>query len=271
MSTIINISNKIKLQTAPSNDSDYLAFVTAASITDSTQKSAIANLITDLKTAGVWTKMKAIYPIVGGTAHSHKFNLKDPRDLNAAFRLQFTSGWTHSANGATSNGISAYADTNLNLLSNYGTLFDNHFSIYYRTSNVRNEKIGASGSSILNGMSAHISYGNLNTYNDNMGRTSVSNSSYGTAAAYHLSSILSTSQKLYRNAVLKINGNTVISSTYPSANFYLGAYNNNNVAPNFFSNREMALSTIGDGLTDTESSDLYTAVQAFQTTLGRQV
>jgi len=271
MSTIINISNKIKLETSPSNDLDYLAFVAAAYITDSTQKSAIANLVTDLKTAGVWTKMKAIYPIVGGTAHSHKFNLKDPRDLNAAFRLQFTSGWTHSANGATPNGVSAYADTNLNLLSNYGTLFDNHFSIYYRTSNVRGEKIGASGSDYKAGMSASISYSNLNTYNDNMGRTAVSNSSYGTSDAYHLSSILSTSQKLYRNAVLKINGNTISSLTYPSANFFLGAYNDNNVTPFFFSDREISIATIGDGLTDTESSDLYDAVQAFQTTLSRQV
>ena len=31
--------------------------------------------------------MKAIYPFVGGTATTHKFNLKDPADINAAFRL----------------------------------------------------------------------------------------------------------------------------------------------------------------------------------------
>jgi hypothetical protein len=37
------------------------------------------------------------------------------------------------------------------------------------------------------------------------------------------------------------------------------------------SNRECAFSSIGDGLTDTQASNFYTAVQAFQTTLSRQV
>jgi len=105
-----------------------------------------------------------------------------------------------------------------------------------------------------------------------MGRTAVSNAIYGTSDAYHLSSVLSTSsQKLYRNGVLKISGSAVSSLTYPSANFFLGAYNDNNNRANFFSNRELSIATIGDGLTNTETSDLYTAVQAFQTTLSREV
>ena len=54
--------------------------------------------------------MKALYPFVGGTATSHKFNLKDPRDLDAAFRLQFNGGWTHNSNGVTPNGTNGYAD-----------------------------------------------------------------------------------------------------------------------------------------------------------------
>lgn len=78
-------------------DADALAFITAANITDTTQKSAVTQLVTDLKSANIWTKMKAIYPFVGGTASSHRFNLKDPRDLDVAFRLVFNGGWTHSS------------------------------------------------------------------------------------------------------------------------------------------------------------------------------
>jgi hypothetical protein len=37
---------------------------------------------------GIWRKTHAIYPLLGGTASAHKFNLKDPRDLNAAYRLK---------------------------------------------------------------------------------------------------------------------------------------------------------------------------------------
>jgi hypothetical protein len=92
-------------------DADALSFITAASITDNTQKTAINTLVTDLKTYNIWTKMKALYPFVGGSAFSHKFNLKDPRDDNGAFRLLFVNGWTHSSTGALPNGTDAYADT----------------------------------------------------------------------------------------------------------------------------------------------------------------
>jgi len=42
-------------------------------------------------------------------------------------------------------------------------------------------------------------------------------------------------------------------------------------ANNIFSDREYNFASIGDGLTDTEASDFYDAVQAFQTTLSRNV
>ena len=99
-------------------DADAQAFITAAAITDATQKSAIDTLVTGLKTDGIWTKMKAIYPFVGGTATTHKYNLKDPRDLDAAFRLVFNGGWTHSSTGALPNGTNGYANTNLNQSAN---------------------------------------------------------------------------------------------------------------------------------------------------------
>jgi hypothetical protein len=38
-----------------------------------------------------------------------------------------------------------------------------------------------------------------------------------------------------------------------------------------FSNRQYAFASIGDGLTDTQASNLYTAVQAFQVSLSRNV
>jgi hypothetical protein len=48
----------------------------------------------------------------------------------------------------------------------------------------------------------------------------------------------------------------------------MARYANN---PQFYSTKECAFASIGDGLTDTEAGNLYTAVQAYQTTLGRQV
>lgn len=63
-----------------------------------------------MKANGWWNLCDIIYPIVGGTQTAHKWNLKDPQDLNASFRLAFTGGWTHNANGMDGNG-SGWADT----------------------------------------------------------------------------------------------------------------------------------------------------------------
>ena len=112
-------------------DADAQAFITAAVITDVTQQNAINTLVVDLKGYSIWTKMKAIYPIVGGTASQHKFNLKDPRDLDAAFRLTYAVGWTHSATGMTPNGAT-YADTKL-IPNTTLSLNSTHISGYLRT------------------------------------------------------------------------------------------------------------------------------------------
>ena len=66
-------------------DTDALAFLSAAAITDATITSAICGLVTSMKNDGTWAKCNAIYPFVGGTAITHKFNLKNPLDTNAAF------------------------------------------------------------------------------------------------------------------------------------------------------------------------------------------
>jgi len=95
----------------PTYDAASTAFFTSSGITNVTQKIAINDLVVGLKADGLWTNMKAIYPFVGGTASTHKWNLKDPRDLDAAYRLSFSGGWTHNANGITGNGVNAYAET----------------------------------------------------------------------------------------------------------------------------------------------------------------
>ena len=115
----------ISLMPKSSFDVDAQAFITAAAITDSTQQNAINTLVLALKGYSIWTKMKAIYPIVGGTASQHKYNLKDPRDLDVAFRLAFATGWTHSVNGIKGNGTTAFADSFFNL-STQTTATKNH-------------------------------------------------------------------------------------------------------------------------------------------------
>jgi hypothetical protein len=246
-------------------DPDAQAFITAAAITDNTQQNAINNLVLDLKGFSIWSKMKAIYPIVGGTASQHKWNLKDPQDTNGAFRLTFASGWTHSANGMTPNGTSAFANTQLNT-STQLTLNSHSFGVYSRTNNTTTNFVyGVTDAT--NFLTNNLGGGNF------VSGTSASNLfTYTANPSTSLLMASRTSNTVFRGfrAGVFLNENTNSISLLPNFTFYLGARNTSNTAQ-FFSVHQLAFAFLGDGLTDTESANLYTAVQAYQTTLGRQV
>ncbi len=246
-------------------DPDAQAFITAAGITNPTQQAAINTLVVDLKGYNVWTKMKALYPFVGGTASQHKFNLKDPRDLDAAFRLVFNGGVTHNSNGVTFNGTNGYADTKL---SPNSTLLQNNNSIsVYSRANVSDGKYFGVGSpnwfifgkSFIGGSA--IEYW-ANSSNYIYGSSTFTSLITGTRRS-------STDVELYKAGV-SIKTGSLTSQTLPVNNFWLGGINDGNslIAP---MDLQCAFFSLGDGLTDTEAANFYTAVQAFQTTLGRQV
>jgi hypothetical protein len=74
--------------------------------------------------------------------------------------------------------------------------------------------------------------------------------------------------KLFRNGSAIING-TATSSATSTRSQWIGAFNF--VGAPYYSNRECAFASIGDGLSNAEASSLNTAVTAFQTTLARNV
>jgi hypothetical protein len=245
-------------------DPDAQAFITAASITDPTQQSAINQLVVDLKGYSIWSKMSAIYPFCGGSASSHKFNLKDPRDLDAAFRLVFSGGVTHSSTGATFNGTNGFADTKL---ASNGVLAQNstHFSAYSRTNNqsggyiVANGNAGASGECKINARwFDNNCYSGVNTF----GQVPTANSD---SRGYFIVNRISATQH-----------SVVIRGTKTDFNTNSSGLNTNtfricSAISTAYDNKEVAFASIGDGLSNTELSNLNTAVQAFQTTLGRSI
>lgn len=253
-------------------DADAQAFITAAAITNTTQQNAINTLVLALKGYSIWSKMKAIYPIVGGTASSHKFNLKDPRDLDAAFRLTFSSGWTHASTGMTPNGTSAYADTFLNTATVIANANDGHLSYYSRTNNSGINQIEIGNRDIPSSFDLVIKFGTSNLAGAciNMSDTNVFTNTTSSSGFYHGNqNNIANVRKMFKNGTT-LGTQTVAQNAQPSLNVFIGARNFAD-GPSFYSNRETAFSSIGNGLTDTEAANFYTAVQAFQTTLGRQV
>jgi hypothetical protein len=74
----------------------------------------------------------------------------------------------------------------------------------------------------------------------------------------------------YKNSSQVMN-TTSTTTNATNTNFYLGALNNGGSAAFGFSDKEFAFAYIGDGLSGTDMTNYYTAVQAFQTNLSRQV
>jgi hypothetical protein len=253
-------------------DSDVLAFfnrVTAAGGTLSgTEQIAIANLVADLKGIGAWTFLKAIYPMVGSSAAACAQNLKD-----ASFTGTFSSGWTFASTGATPNGTSAFMNTGLNTSTNL-TKTAAHLSLYVRN----NSNAGIPydlGNSSDSGMTANPTY-LLTRYTNNISYFGIADPNYATTFAsldsrgfWNIATNGSSTQTVYRNGTLWTTG-IGTSGNLANNNLYLGAANGNG-NPVFFSNKEYAFCTIGDGLTSTQAANLYTSVQTFQTTLSRQV
>jgi len=239
----------------PTIDEDAQAFIEAAGIVDPTEVSAITTLVVDLKTYNIWNKMKAIYPMVGGTATSQKYNLKNPN----TFTGTFVGGWIHSTTGALPNGVNAYLDSNLNV----GTQLTNnnlHISFYSRTNNTSlgyEMGIGDSKLSLIARYTNGLGYINYNGFS-----TFTTPNSTG----LYLGSYESGVWNGYKNNTNPISI-TKASTTFASTNMIIGA----EFQSLSYSTKECAFSSIGDGLTPTQAGNFYTAVQAFQTTLGRQV
>lgn len=254
-------------------DPSAAAFLTAAGITDPTITNAVNRLVLNYKGKGnlnnsvdLWSGSLAIYPIVGGSASSHKFNLKDPRDLDAAFRLAFSGGWTHNANGITGNGTNSFANTFFNPSTQLGAS-NGRFGLYIRNNvNEARYDMGALNSpSEFALMSRFV--GNLNT-------------TYGVVLPYPQ---IATSDCRGLNIVNRIsatnttgykNGSKVIDSAQtesrPNLNMYIGAANNGGSATTA-TTKNYAFGVTGNGLNDANSLLEYQIIQQFQTDLARQV
>lgn len=250
------------------NDGTIFFAGTPREITGERYWTYVNNLVLDFKFYGLWSKMKAIYPIIGGTAFAHKFNLKDPRDLDEAFRLTYLGGLTHSSTGIVTVGTTGYMNTHF-IPANHLTVNDGCWSFYSRT-NINENKydLGTTGNSPTAFNALIMRFGNGSFYgafdNNYANSTAVANSLGMGIVTRHSANRI----KAFKNSTKIIdNSNIGYLSNYP---FFILAENNVGVAGNL-SNKECAFAHFSSGLDETECANLYTIVQTFQTALGRNV
>lgn len=249
-------------------DADAQLFIDAVATLTVPEEIAINNLVVGLKGNGTWTKHLAIYPLIGGTAAEHKWNLKDPRDLDAAFRLTFNGTVTHNANGITFAAAStSFADTHL-VPSNEMVLNDFSLGMYSKTV----QGIGIDFSSEANyphRISMFVRWNGTSEFdghNDSSSR--IAYSTTDTQAYFSQSRVSSSDHRAFRDGVQVSTTQTGSPGTTLSTNsFYVGKYRRTNNG--LYSNKNYAFLAIGTGLTPTEALDDYNTIQAYQTELSR--
>jgi hypothetical protein len=250
-------------------DPDAQAFfdrvTTAGGTLSETEKSATNQLVLDMKSAGIWSSMKAIYPMVGASAAACAQNLK-----SSSFTGTFNGGWTFASTGALPNGTSGYMNTTLVPSANYADMSSVCITIYNRTNTAAGAKRDIQSYGANNAELAVLTRytGNLQ-YAIGGGVTYPNISNTDSRGFYFTNKTSLTTTQGWKNGTKVIN-TTEAGVLTPTVNpILIAAYNPGTIDQ--FNDRECAFSSIGTGLTDTQASNFYTLVQSFQTTLSRQV
>lgn len=258
-------------ESAPSNtvtqttrDTDAQAFITAASLSDATQMAAVNTLVVALKGYSIWTKFFAIYPFVGGTSTTHKFNLKNPSDTDGAFRIVWNGTVTHDANGVQGNGSTGWGDTKFAPNGGNWTLGNASLGVYVRNNAATGYDFASNDSTLV------ISrYTATTTYYGRHAGSSYVTTSNADSRGFHSVNVNSTTLTQYKNGS-SVNSASISTTSLASATMGLCA-NNAGGSRTEWSTHQLAFAYLGSTLNATEQGDLYTAVQAFQTSLGRNV
>jgi hypothetical protein len=248
------------LDTSTQFDPDAGAFINATSI-GGIEAEAINNLVNQLKTAGLWSQMKAIYPMVGGTAQSCKFNLVNPQDTDAAFRLTFAGTWTFNNNGAKPNGAAGtYAETYATNTAAGLTTTNGHISYYSFTNSAAagGVEIGNGSSGAETNLAANFD-GNFYVFYASAGGGTAN----GNSSGFYINNRAASTEG-WRNGSRIINtgaGTTLAANTFRLAQQNNGTTNYRN------SDRGCAFSSIG--LTLGSATNFTNIVNTFCTTLQR--
>ena len=238
-----------------------LSFVDRAGLTDETQIEAVNALTLAAILHGWWGKCDLIYPFVGGTDTAHAQNLK-----SSSFTITWNGTVTHDANGITGDGATGYGDTGYNPSSSGKVALNSaHLGIYRRTTgstvnrNYCGIQLGADAfflgvGSPLTNVNYRVNDGSFNA---------VTLTSLGWLAGARFDAA---NKHLYQGGIDTSNAN---ASTNVVSGSCLVLARNSPAAS--FSDSNLAVMTVGSGITFSEYQLMASDWQTFQTALGRQV
>jgi hypothetical protein len=247
-------------------DTDAQAFFTSSAITDTVQKTAINDFVIALKKDSLWNKFLAIYPMVGGSASTTKWNLKDPRDADNAYRLSFNGTPVFGSTGVLFPTAADYADTHL-IDSAMGGYNNSAISYYSRTQNsISGYDMGCADNL--------YPYNELSVYSNSADTTYAADNTewFGyhpnlpTPNSTGLFMLSSTDSNVtrYRNGTVVGSAGHAPDKVYTNLTIWIGTPRAARSGQ-----KECALATMGSGFTDAQALTFYNIVKTFETKLNR--
>ena len=232
---------------------------------DATASAATITLFTSLVSNGLWDKIDAFYPTLGGVAASHSIN---GNSSIGVYDLTFNGGWTHSASGMQPNGTNGYAETGFNPNILIGVGNSSHLSVYVNLQGTVGNRIydmgvatSAGGLDNMWNITAKRTSGTGNNTLFDAGTFSggrVETTSQASASGMTVGSVRSSTDRvLYRNGSSIATSSTSQSITYANRTQIIGAQKVE--APlnvDFYSSNRYAFATLGRGLTNTDIVNL---------------
>jgi len=245
-------------------DSGAEAYFTAASITDTTEKDAVNQLVLDLKGTGsttnntdVWSDMLATYPVSPTSLAAAAFNLKDP----TSYEITWYNSPIHSDNGVAGNGSSMYGDTGFDASTEFTSGIDLGIT-YSGDYSAGDTPLGLiSGGErlfILTTASQRRYFGNTGS-----GAIIIANADRG---VYTGVSRAADDREFYRNGTSGGTASTSNAITLPSLDIFVLARNNAG-SPDMYLNGECDFWALHNALSDNQAVDLYDAVLKYNQTV----
>jgi hypothetical protein len=265
LSLFIQAEGRNRLRKA-SGTADAVTFLNVAGVSDNTQRFAASYLSRRMRYIKAWDSVVAIYPFVGGTATAHMYNMKDPRNVDAAYRIAWGGIITHSNTGVLSNGTTGTGNTFYNPatvgISNMGMAYCSRTA----TSNAGQAMGSLVSTNSRTGMAIR-SAGSFFSYQHN--NTSQATGLNATSDGYYSDNRTSGTMHFFskNGVILSTNTNATIG-TLPNLNMYILSINNTGNASNF-SAMECTYADIGWGISHYTDSIKAIIVNRYNAILGR--
>lgn len=241
------------------------AVVNAGGTLDSTISGATITLFQTLFSQSLWNKLTAFYPLLGENSGGTAVNAKNPGTDN----ITWVGGLTFDYSGATSNGTNGYGNTNVRVLTQL-SLNSSHMGFYSFTNSqvsVDQFDMGAYGTGSGNRIQVSARQA-TNTYRGAVNTTGTQQSVADSDSVGHyiITRRTSTDTESYKNGVSLGNSSTTSGALVDLDIFVMKRNSSLSELP---TTRKYGFFHIGSSLTDTDVSNLTTAVNNFQTTINR--